>query len=478
MATHSITSSEHFAIRAQRSEARRVALWLVVLVGMFLITLARRGASGLVMRDNRMFLPYEGLLLLAIVCQIGLLQVLRRANREGSLLPSWLWRASAIFDLCVPVGLLLIAAFFSPRGAVPALSAPPLLLLPLVVLMSVLRLRPAFTLYSGLAGALVHLLLAIRAVRISAAVPEAYPVYFAYGGILALTAIIGMAVSREMREHVREAAEEAAAHERVDREVFRMQHDLSIAREIQLGLLPARPPQIPGFEIAGMNRPADQTGGDYYDWQELPDGRLAVVLADVSGHGIGPAIVMAICRAYSRSTAPAATDPAVLLTRLNQLLHGDIPADRFITFVVAVLDPDGTVDLVSAGHGPTLLYRAQTGTVTQFDGDGLPLGVSPVEEYGPTNALTLDDGDVLMMLTDGFFEWSHADSDEQFGVPRLQAALRAAAGADAQTILRSVDESICQFCGGSPQSDDMTAIVIKRCSMQPAAALASMGGHS
>jgi serine phosphatase RsbU (regulator of sigma subunit) len=215
-----------------------------------------------------------------------------------------------------------------------------------------------FTLYTGLAGALVHLLLAIRAIEVTAATPEAHPVYLAYSGILALTADAGMVVSREIRKHVREAAEEAAAHERAEVQVSRMEHDLSIARDIQAGLLPRNPPEIDGFDIAGMNRPADQTGGDYYDWQELPDGRLAVVLADVSGHGIGPALVMAVCRAYARSTAPTSPDPAGLVTRLNQLIHGDLPGDRFITFVVAVLDPNGTVQLVSAGHGPTLLYRA------------------------------------------------------------------------------------------------------------------------
>ena len=182
----------------------------------------------------------------------------------------------------------------------PALSEPPLLLLPLVVLMSVLRLRPRLTLYKGLAAALIHLLLAIRAIHVTQSLPEAYPVCFAYSVILALTALIGMAVSRKVRAHVYEAAEEAAAHERVDREVFRMNSDLEVARQIQQGLLPRHAPQISGFDIKGMNRPADKTGGDYYDWQELPDGRLAVVLADVSGHGIGPAMVMAVCRAYAR----------------------------------------------------------------------------------------------------------------------------------------------------------------------------------
>jgi sigma-B regulation protein RsbU (phosphoserine phosphatase) len=155
-------------------------------------------------------------------------------------------------------------------------------------------------------------------------------------------------------------------------------------------------------------------------------------------------------------------DPAALVTRLNQLLHDDLPSDRFITFVVAVLEESGGAHLISAGHGPTLLYRASTKEVTQFGGDGMPLGVSPAEEYGPTTALTLDQGDVLVMLTDGFFEWARPADNQPFGIPRLQQALHDAARHDAATILRSIDDSVRAFCSGAPQGDDMTAIVIKR----------------
>jgi serine phosphatase RsbU (regulator of sigma subunit) len=456
----SVTSTDSFAARAQRSEATRVVLWIVVLVGMLAVTLVRRSAGGVVMSDDEMFYPYAGLLVLAIVCQLILLAVLRRANRSATLLPEWVWRVSAMFDLAAAAGLLVISAFLSPRGAIAALSAPPLLLMPLVVLLSVLRLRPDFTLYTGLTGAAIHFALATRAILITDTSPD--PVYLVYGFILVLIAIAARFVAREVRRHVKEAADEAAAHERADRQLFCMQRDLSIARDIQVGLLPTRSPELSGFDITGMNRPADQTGGDYYDWQQLPDGRLAVVLADVTGHGIGPALVMAVCRAYARATAPSASDPAALLTRLNELVSADMPADRFITLVVGILDDAGGAHLISAGHGPTLLYRAATGEVIQFGGDGIPLGINPVEEYGPPTSLTLNEGDVLVMLTDGFFEWSRPGDGEQFGIRRLQEALRTTAAGDAKTILHTIDQTVRSFCDGSPQSDDMTAIVIKR----------------
>lgn len=462
MSQPSVTSTESFALRAQRSEAIRVLIWMMVLIGMLALTLVRRWVGGLVMTDNEMFVPYAGLLAIALICQFILLGVLRRANRTSALLPGWIWRGSAIFDLATAAGILVISAFFSPRGPVPALSAPPLLLIPLVILMSVLRLRPHFTLYAGLAGAGIHFLLALRAIVVTHAPRESYAVYFAYSFILVLIAIAGMFVARDVKKHVIEAAEEATAHERAERQVTGMQHDLAVARDIQRGLLPTTTPTLAGFDITGMNRPADQTGGDYYDWQPLPDGKLAVAIADVSGHGIGPALVMAVCRAYARATATTTPDPAALISRLNELLHGDLPGDRFITFVLVVLDRSGGAELVSAGHGPTLLYRASTREVAQFGGDGMPLGVSPSEEYGPTTSLKLDAGDVLVMLTDGFFEWTRPGDGEPFGIPRLHDALRASADGDAATILRSIDESVRDFCKGSPQSDDMTAIVVKR----------------
>jgi serine phosphatase RsbU (regulator of sigma subunit) len=427
---------------------------------MLLLTIGRRWANGVVMVENRVFVPYAAVLLLGIVSQAVSLGVISRANRRGVQLPEWVWRATAILDVAVAVALLVIVAFNSPRGPIPALSAPAMLLLPLVVLTSILRLRPTFTLLVGLAGAAIHALLAVRAIVVSGAAVE--PVHFAYSFILMMTAVAGMFVARVVRAHVRDAADEAAAHELSERTIYGMRRDLAVARDIQRGLLPNASPVFAGFDITGMNRPAEQTGGDYFDWQPLPDGRLAVVLADVSGHGIGPALVMAVCRAYARASAPMLPDPATLLTRLNGLLHEDLPTDRFITFALAVLDTDGGVQLISAGHGPTLLYRPSTGKTLQFEGDGMPLGVSEGEQYGPTTSLVMDDGDVLVMLTDGFFEWARPSDGEQFGIQRLQDAIRASAAGDAKAILHALDESVSRFCQGTPQSDDMTAIVIKR----------------
>ena len=185
-----------------------------------------------------------------------------------------------------------------------------------------------------------------------------------------------------------------------------MRHDLDTARTIQQGLLPDRPPATPHYDIAGWNRPADETGGDYFDWETLDDGRLAISLADVSGHGLGPALLMAVCRAYARATSPAA-DLDQLLTRLNQLLAGDVPSGRFATYVMARLDPAAArLELASAGHGPLFLYRAASDDFVSPPAQGTPLGMFSAARYQPPTRHQMAPGDILLLVTDGFFEWA------------------------------------------------------------------------
>ncbi|MCE9589607.1 MAG: PP2C family protein-serine/threonine phosphatase [Planctomycetes bacterium] len=392
-----------------------------------------------------------------------MLYAVTRANARQRLIGEVRWRINVAVELTLAIGALVISHLLSPRGEVAALSSPALLLLPLVVLLSVLRLRPAFTLWTGLAGAAAHAALAVWTYIVTRAEPSTLPVYLSYAALLVLTAVAGALVARRVRGYVEAAVREAESLAAAREQIGRVDHDLSMARDIQRGLLPQSSPTIPGFDIAGMSRAADQTGGDYYDWQELPDGRLAIVLADVSGHGIAPALVMAVCRAYARASLPLMTDPGTLLERINTLVHEDVRGGRFVTFVLTVLDgPRSRFDVVSAGHGPTLLLRAATGEVQQFGGDGMPLGVLPNEEYGRAQSVELASGDVLLMATDGFFEWQRASDNQQFGIERLVQLLKRIGHEDAATILRRVDEAVLAFSQGSKQKDDVTAVVIKR----------------
>lgn len=462
MAQPSVTSRDSFALRMQRSEQWRAAFIAAAFGISLVIVLVRRLMSAVVMSVDVVFYPTLAVLTAGIALNLGLWRWARARTAAGALInPHW-WTLSAAADLAVPLACLAVLVAQSPRGPVAALSAPVLLLAPIVIMLSALRLQPRLSLASGAVAGLFHLGLVIHSLATAEVEISLYPVLKSYGVYLLLTGVGAAGVAWRIKRYVVETLEEGLASERAKQALANVERDLSVARDIQRGLLPAAAPPLAGFDIAGMNRPADQTGGDYYDWQPLPDGRLAVVLADVTGHGIGPALVMAVCRAYSRASAPGTPSPGALLERLNGLIHEDLQGARFITMALALVGPEGTVQLASAGHGPTMLYTARTDAVQWFGGDGLPLGVMPDERYTEQRTFTLSKGDVLVLQTDGFVEWARASDDEQFGLERMMEAVRAAAKLPAQAMIESIDGAVRAFAEGSPQGDDMTAVIIKR----------------
>ncbi len=259
----------------------------------------------------------------------------------------------------------------------------------------------------------------------------------------------------DLQVHIKRVAEQEAARQRID-------HELDLARDIQTRLLPQTPPKIDGYDIAGWNRPAEQTGGDYFDWQPVSGGRLVVSIADATGHGIAPALVTAVCRAYARASFPTGQALEQLVGRINDLLIEDLQSERFVTFAVAVLDPrTHEVQLLSAGHGPMFFRHAHDGRIESLDSHGLPLAVAPSAQYGPVQVLAMQPGDILFLVTDGFFEWIGHD-EKQFGIERLTAILRAASMLSAAEIIQTAYEAVLKHAGGTPQQDDLTAVVIRR----------------
>lgn len=244
----------------------------------------------------------------------------------------------------------------------------------------------------------------------------------------------------------------------------KLERDLDIARNIQRGLLPENPPVTPGFEVAGWNRPADKTGGDYFDWLALPDGRTLFTLADVSGHGIGPALIVAVYRAYMRSTAGGAeVEPLhTILGRVNDLLCVDMPEGRFITAAIGVIDPvRQQVELLSAGQAPLLFYEATTGELHNWDADDLPLGVVRGIEFSAPRKIDFAQGDLLVLTTDGFFEAANS-ADEQFGIPRVEAFVRSQHQLPPKELIDRLYQEVTAHAAGEAQGDDLTAVVIKR----------------
>jgi phosphoserine phosphatase RsbU/P len=263
-------------------------------------------------------------------------------------------------------------------------------------------------------------------------------------------------MTAELRAHVDRLAVEMAERQRIE-------HDLDIARKIQQGLLPTARPDLAGYEVAGWSQAANETGGDYYDWQVLPDGRVLVSLADVSGHGIGPALVAAVCRAYARaSVAGNDHDLGTILDRINSLLSADMPEGRFVTFVGVLLDPaTHRAQMVSAGHGPLFRCIASHGELVESGADGLPFGLLPDSEYGPANDFSLAPGDSVLLVTDGLFEWTNS-AGESFGLERLRDTILSLSNAPATEMIAGLYERAREFIGDLPQEDDVTIVVVRR----------------
>jgi sigma-B regulation protein RsbU (phosphoserine phosphatase) len=245
-------------------------------------------------------------------------------------------------------------------------------------------------------------------------------------------------------------------------EKLKLEHDLSVARLIQQQLLPDQPPTVDGFDIAGWNKPADQTGGDAFDFMQLDTGQLAITIADATGHGIGPALVIAECRALLRATVCFSSDPEQIVSRVNSLLVKDLPMGRFVTCFFGLLDPaESVLHYSSAGHAPILYLRAAGDEIVDLPANGIPLGIMPDMALVASEPIGFQPGDLLVVVTDGFFEWMGPDQ-QQFGIDRLTEVIRRNRDRPATELIRILYESVLQFGKGTDQQDDLTAIVIKR----------------
>lgn len=457
----SITASPTFRARVVHAELHRAwvmgAIWALSMATLIL----RRLEHGAVVAVDALYYTSLGILAFGVLFEAATIPVLKRSSAAGASTRG-LSIVSAAVELAVVLGLMGALEAWSPVGHFGSLSAPVILGFPIVILMSVLRLKPWLSLGVGLGAALGHAAFSVYVIRANDVDRHLWAMLFQYATLLAFTGGAAAMVAQHARRSLIEAVGDALVAERTERALAVVERDMAVAQEIQAGLMPSVSPAISGFDVAGMARPAAKAGGDFYDWQPMADGRLVVALADVTGHGIGPALVMAVCRSYSRASAPSAPDPATLISRINELIYEDLSrTGRFITMAIAIAHPSGEVELVSAGHGPTLLYRAASGEVEVFGGDGVPLGVLEGEQYGPARRFRMERGDVLMLMTDGFMEWARADG-KMFGLDGLRTSVQSAASGTAREILGRLDAAAVAFAAGAEQQDDTTAVAIKR----------------
>jgi sigma-B regulation protein RsbU (phosphoserine phosphatase) len=237
------------------------------------------------------------------------------------------------------------------------------------------------------------------------------------------------------------------------------QIQLRLAREVQQRFYtPAV--QVPGFDIATSAYPAEQTGGDYVDVIQAADGRCYVAIGDVSGHGLDAALVMTMTRAYVRSFAALGLDVAEILARVNQVLVADLQENRFVTLLLARLNPTSrTLEYASAGHVPGFLLNRTGHIEAVIESTGVPLGLFSGCAFS-TRTFLLDAGHLVVLSTDGASETSTAD-DEEFGFERLLDQVRKDLQDRAGKIAEGIYQAARDFAAGAPQRDDITSVIIK-----------------
>jgi sigma-B regulation protein RsbU (phosphoserine phosphatase) len=263
----------------------------------------------------------------------------------------------------------------------------------------------------------------------------------ALGGTLAI-AILNARLYEELRSRER-----------------KLDNDLQLAKQVQRSMLPEEPPEIPGFEIGTAYHPADNLGGDFYDFLRLPSYRNGFVIADVSGKGVAAAMIMAASRGAVRSVAQYQEQPDAVLHAANRRLFRDIQRNVYVTICYGVLDPtQGSFTYSSAGHVPPVLVRG-SGEVSYLEAGGTVLGMFDGSRF-EEQTVSLRSGDLLCFYTDGIVD-AFDGNDDVYGAERLEKLLLATRPLPAAEISRRIVASVEEFSRECPQHDDMTVVVLK-----------------
>jgi sigma-B regulation protein RsbU (phosphoserine phosphatase) len=241
----------------------------------------------------------------------------------------------------------------------------------------------------------------------------------------------------------------------------RLNRELEIAREVQEYLFPQHLPLVPGLDYCGCCRPAREVGGDYYDFLELPEGRLGIAIGDVSGKGVGAALMMASLEASLRAQASVGHDLAELMTRVNRLVYQASSANRYATLFYAEYDPRGRqLAYVNAGHNPPLVLRksAAAWQVFRLQTGGPVIGLLP--QCYQQESFPLEPGDLVVLFTDGVSE-SMNGHHEEWGEDRLIEFAKTCYGLPAFEAMTRILAAAEAFAAGASQHDDMTLVVFR-----------------
>ena len=245
-----------------------------------------------------------------------------------------------------------------------------------------------------------------------------------------------------------------------EQSLAKIERELETARTIQTKLLPERPPEVPGYDIAARSEPARSVGGDYYDFLKAGEDWTAICLADVSGKGISASLLMASIQATIRGQSIIEAPVAERVARADKLLYASTESDKYATMFYAELEPDsGKLRYTNAGHNPPVLISAD-GQQRLLDVGGPPVGLLPIAQY-EESSVELRPGDLLLIYSDGFSEAMDLRLNE-YGEERLHGLVADRLSESADSVMAAIIADVQEFVGDAPQTDDMTMIVLKR----------------
>ena len=402
------------------------------------------------------------LALVMILFELFMLKVLASCKRQDSECNySSLRNMQLIVECLFPIFAMFILILFTEADPYMLLVSPAYALIMILLAASVLRLDVISTITCGILSTIGYALFAFYVVNYAGADFERpYPlsIYFNLVIMLFIASLVAVFVTRQMRSYLETAIEEVE----LKRKHELLQRDLDIAQEIQQSLLPESVTKIKDYELAGFSRAAEKAGGDYYDWRLIDDSRLVLSIADVTGHGIGPALVTTACRAYVRAILDGSNEIDILIKKVNALLHEDMPSGKFVTFGLLDLNLDKhVVTFLSAGHAPHILIKGDDGSIEYIDAQGIPFGIVDHQDLEDSIMHSLDKGDLMVMLTDGVYEITDND-DNQLGLDGLVELIVEKRNQSAETIVKSIEETLLKYLDGSLPKDDMTMVILKR----------------
>ena len=246
----------------------------------------------------------------------------------------------------------------------------------------------------------------------------------------------------------------------------RLDEELKTASEVQRILLPEKAPEMKGYRIAGLNVPARLVSGDYFDFFEIDNTHLGVVIADVSGKGVPASLITAMCRSVVRANSSGTLSPSEVLSKANVQLFPDIREDMFISLAYLVMERDNpAIKLARAGHDPPLHYKTADKSVTAVQSPGIAIGIDAGNVFDKAmqdEELNLMPGDILLLHTDGVNEATNQHGEE-FGLERLYQTLTEAAPEGASAVIQSIRDAVDDFAGNFSQNDDITLVAVEKC---------------